>query len=124
MRLGIPAVCAFHVDTTGLYVRLYERNLDDAYFYNFQARSTVARTLNANVGYALRRAQRAVAEARKGMPDVTQTRAALDQVSQWLNSAATTSDRALRSLEDIHYSDDQVGTVRSITNNTHEDGCH
>ena len=58
------------------------------------------------------------------MPDVTQTRAALDQVSQWLNSAATTSDRALRSLEDIRYSGDQAGTVRSITNYTHEDRRH
>ena len=38
--------------------------------------------------------------------------------------AATTSDRALRSLEDIRYSGDQAGTVRSITNYTHEDRRH
>ena len=118
--VAIALAVGYLRDFYGLYLRVYERNLGDAYFQNFQARSTVARTLNANVGYALRRAQRAVAEARKGVSDVTQTRAALDQVSQWLTSAAVTSDRALQSLESARYSDDGAEGVGSIANKAHE----
>jgi hypothetical protein len=111
-------------DFYGLSVRVYERNLDDSYLHNFQARSTVARTLNANVRHALWQAQQAVAEARKGVTDVTETRAALDQVSQWLNSAAATSARALRSLEDTRFPGDQAETISFLTNDTHEHRYH
>jgi hypothetical protein len=82
-----------------LCVRRYERSLADSYLRNFQTRAIEARTLNANVGYALTRAKKTVDEARKGFPDALHAQAALQQVSQWLDTAAETSDRALRSLE-------------------------
>jgi hypothetical protein len=80
--------------------RRYERSLHDAYALSFEARATEARTLNANVGYALQRAKRTVDETRANSPDAIPIQVALEQVSQWLYSAAATSDRALRSLED------------------------
>jgi hypothetical protein len=40
-----------------------------------------------------------VDEARKGSPDALHAQAVLSQVSLWLDTAAETSDRALRSLE-------------------------
>lgn len=82
------------------FARRHERSLDDAYFLNFQARSAEARTLDANVGYALQRAKRTVDQGRKSSSDDLHIRAALGQISEWLCSAAEISDRALRSLED------------------------
>jgi ABC-type transporter Mla subunit MlaD len=52
-----------------------------------------------NVGYALRRAKHTIDDARRNSPNVSQAEAALNQVSDWLTTAAETSDRALRSLE-------------------------
>lgn len=110
-----PLVIALVVDhCQDLYqicMRLYERNLEEAYFQSFQARSTEARHLNAEVGFALRRAQRAVAEARKVVPDAVETSAALDQIAEWLNSAAATSDRALQSLADRRLPNDEAQTM-------------
>ena len=85
------------------FARRHERSLDDAYFLNFQARAAEARTLDINVGYALQRAKRTVDQVRKSSPDELRIRAALGQVSEWLDSAAETSDRALRSLEDVRF---------------------
>jgi hypothetical protein len=82
-----------------LCVRRYERSLGDAYTQCFQSRAIEARSLNTNVGYALRRAKQTVDEARKGSPDALNAQAVLSQVSLWLDAAAETSDRALRSLE-------------------------
>lgn len=82
-----------------LCVRRYERSLADEYTQSFQSRAIEARSLNPNVGYALRRAKQTVDEARKGTPDALHAQAALSQVSLWLDTAAETSDRALRSLE-------------------------
>jgi hypothetical protein len=84
-----------------LYIRRYERSLADAYSQCFQSRAAEARTLNANVGYALKRAKETVDEARKGPAAVLDAQAAMRQVSQWLGTAAETSDRALRSLEGV-----------------------
>jgi hypothetical protein len=103
-----------------LCVRRYERSLADAYSQSFQSRASEARTLNANVGYALKRAKQTVDEARKGSPDALHAQVAIRQVSQWLGTAAETSDRALRSLES-----DRRPTKRSLSasvtrNNTHD----
>jgi hypothetical protein len=83
----------------GRFVRYYERSLDDTYFLNFQARAAEARTLDINVGHALQRAKRTIDELRRSSPDELRIKSALGQVSEWLDSAAETSDRALRSLE-------------------------
>jgi hypothetical protein len=93
--------------TAGGYIRRllrlcilrYERLLADAYSQCFQSRATEARALNANVGYALQRAKQTVDEARRASLDTLHAQAAMRQVSQWLGTAAETSDRALRSLE-------------------------
>jgi hypothetical protein len=101
--LGPLAVATASAYLRGLYRRLarrYERSLDDAYALSFEARATEARILNANVGYALKRAKRTVDETRKNSPDALRIQMALGQVSHWLDSAAKTSDRALRSLEE------------------------
>lgn len=82
-----------------LCVRRYERSLTDAYTQGLQSRAIEARSFNPNVGYALRRAKQTVDEARKGSPDALHAQAALSQVSLWLDTAAETSDLALRSLE-------------------------
>ena len=77
----------------GLYwsfARRHERSLDDACFLNFQARSAEARTLDANVGYALQRAKRTVDQVRQSSSDDLDIRAALGQISEWLGSAAET----------------------------------
>jgi ABC-type transporter Mla subunit MlaD len=56
--------------------------------------------LDLNVGYALQRAKRTIDQIRQNSPDTLRIQSALGQVSEWLHSAAETSDRALRSLED------------------------
>jgi hypothetical protein len=82
-----------------LHIRQYERILADAYSTNFRARATEARTLDMNVGYALRRAKQTVDDARRNSTDISHAQSVLNQVSDLLNTAAETSDRALRSLE-------------------------
>ncbi len=84
----------------GRFVRHYERSLDDAYFLNFQARAAEARRLDVNVGNALQRAKRTIDQIRLSSPDKLSIQSALGRVSELLDSAAETSDRALRSLED------------------------
>ena len=81
-------------------VRRCERSLDDVYSAHFQERAIEARLLNSAVRYALERAKRKVDETRNGSPDPVQIQAILGQVSEWLDAAAETSDRALRSLQD------------------------
>ena len=103
-----------------LCVRRYERSLADSYLLNFQSRVIEARTLNANVGYALSRAKKIVDEARKGSPDPRHAQAALQQVSQWLDTAAETSDRALRSLDHDHHSTKGSQSVISARHDFHE----
>jgi hypothetical protein len=87
---------------------------------SFQSRATEARTLNANVGYALRRAKQTVDEARQGSPDTVHAQAALSQVSLWLNTAAETSDRALRSLEGQNHSTTRSQTAIFTPEDLHE----
>lgn len=103
-----------------LCVRRYERSVADRYFLSFQSRATEARTLNANVGYALERAKQTVDEARKSSLDTLHAQAALSQVSQWLDTAAEISDRALRSLEDNAYSTRKPQTVIFTREDIHE----
>jgi hypothetical protein len=114
LLLGPLAVAAVGEYMRGLYwsfARRHERSLDDACFLNFQARSAEARTLDANVGYALQRAKRTVDQVRQSSSDDLDIRAALGQISEWLGSAAETSERALRSLEDdrLQTKSSQVG---------------
>jgi hypothetical protein len=52
-----------------------------------------------------------VEEARQSLPDARHTHEVLRQVSDWLASAAETSDRALRSLEDDRQSAATFKTV-------------
>jgi hypothetical protein len=103
-----------------LCVRRYERSLADSYSLNFQSRAIEARTLNANVGYALTRAKRTVDEARKGSSDPRHAQAALQQVSEWLDTAAETSDRALRSLERDDRSTKRSQSVISTRDDFHD----
>jgi hypothetical protein len=103
-----------------LCVRRYERSLADSYSLNFQSRAIEARTLNANVGYALIRAKKTVDEARKDSSDPRHAQAALQQVSEWLDTAAETSDRALRSLERDDRSTKRSQSVISIRHDFHD----
>jgi hypothetical protein len=98
--LALAAIGEYLRIIYGRFVRHYERSLDDAYFINFQARAAEARMLDLNVGYALQRAKRTIDQIRQNSPDTLRIQSALGQVSEWLHSAAETSDRALRSLED------------------------
>ena len=109
--LAVAAVGEYMRRLYGSFARHHERSLDDAYFLNFQARSAEARTLDANVGYALQRAKRTVDQVRQSSSDDLHIRSALGQISEWLGSAAETSDRALRSLEDdrLQIKSSQVG---------------
>jgi hypothetical protein len=103
-----------------LCIRQCERSLADKYSLSFQVRATEARTLNANVGSALVHAKRAVDEARTALPDIHHAHAALSQVSDWLGSAAETSDRALRSLENQHHSTNKPHTAVFTQRDLHE----
>jgi hypothetical protein len=97
--LAVATAGSYMRELYRLFVRRYERSLDDAYSQCFLSRAIEARTLNANVGYALKRAKQALEETRQGSSDVLRADLALGEVSEWLDTAAETSNRALRSLE-------------------------
>jgi hypothetical protein len=98
----ILALREFLKDIYSRIVQYYERSIDEACFLSFRTRATEARVLDADVGYRLQLAKRAVDKVRADSPDQSGLQIALFRISDLLSSAAETSDRALRSLEDGH----------------------
>jgi hypothetical protein len=100
--LGLLLSCA---STLGLHIvyrrelRRYEQHLGNTYSERFERQAVVARSLHANLERTIQRSKLAVDQVRGCSPDGPKIRAALNQVSEWLEGAAGDSDRALKALE-------------------------
>jgi hypothetical protein len=107
-------------------VRHYERVFDNAYLERFEKRALFARSLHPNLAQTIQRTKSFVDQVRARFPDGPETKAALNQVSEWLEGAAGDSDRALRSLEarnitPLHHGYIARGLHVDSKNNSHHD---
>jgi hypothetical protein len=103
LLLGGTLVCGACV--CGLHLkylrgaRRYQQFLNDSYAEHFAQRALMAKSLHARLARTIQCSKSIVDQVRESSSDATKTRAALKQVSEWLEGAAGESDRALRSLE-------------------------
>ena len=79
--------------------RRYQQFLNDSYAEHFAQRALMAKSLHVTLARTIQCSKSIVDEVRESSSDAPTTRAALKQVSEWLEGAAGESDRALRSLE-------------------------